>query len=68
LSDAAHLLSDLSGFCISIFSIALAKKAATNKMSYGYHRAEVIGALVSILIIWGLTLVLVFEATVRIIE
>jgi Co/Zn/Cd efflux system component len=36
-------------------------------MSYGYHRAEVIGALVSINIIWGLTFWLLYEATLRII-
>jgi zinc transporter 2 len=37
-------------------------------MSFGYHRAEVLGALGSILIIWGLTVVLVYEATIRIIN
>jgi len=37
-------------------------------MSFGYHRAEVIGAMGSIILIWGLTIVLVYEATVRIID
>ena len=36
-------------------------------MSYGYHRAEVLGALASIIIIWCLTLILLYEATERII-
>ena len=37
-------------------------------MSFGYHRAEVIGALGSIILIWGLTMLLFYEATMRIID
>ena len=68
LTDAAHMFSDLSGFMISIFSLWIALKPATNKMSYGYHRAEVIGAMCSVLLIWGLTIWLVYEAIWRVIE
>ena len=67
MSDAAHLLSDLLGFLISIMSIYISRKVAKNNMSYGYHRAEIIGALVSIVLIWALTLWLLYEATLRII-
>ena len=64
-TDATHLLSDLAGFIISIFSIWIAKKGASSTMSYGYHRAEVIGALASVILIWGLTAVLIYEAIIR---
>ena len=37
-------------------------------MSYGYHRAEIIGALASVLLIWGLTFWLVVEAIYRVIN
>ena len=67
MSDAAHLLSDLLGFLISIISIYISRKVAKNNMSYGYHRAEIIGALVSIILIWALTLWLLYEATLRMI-
>lgn len=68
MSDAAHLFSDLLGFIISIISIYIAKKQANNQMSYGYHRAEVIGALASVTIIWALTVWLLWEAVLRIIN
>ena len=68
MSDAAHLLSDFSGFLISMFSIWIGTMPATGNMSFGYHRAEVIGALASILLIWGLTAWLVTEAIARIIN
>lgn len=66
MSDAAHLFSDLLGFLISIVSIYISRRKATAQMSFGYHRAEVIGALVSVCIIWGLTLWLLYEASKRI--
>lgn len=66
MSDAAHLLSDFLGFIISIVSIYISRQGATHHMSFGYHRAEVIGALVSVNLIWGLTIWLLYAATVRI--
>ena len=66
MSDAAHLLSDLFGFFISIISIYISRKVSKNNISYGYHRAEIIGVLVSIFLIWALTIWLLYEATIRI--
>ena len=68
MTDAAHLFSDLSGFFISIFSLWLTKQPSTKKLTYGYHRAEVIGALASIILIWGLTIWLITEAVQRVIH
>ena len=68
MTDAAHMFSDFCGFFISMFSIWLARKPSTKKHSYGFHRAEIIGALVSVVIVWGLTLWLIVEAVNRIID
>lgn len=67
-TDSAHLASDLIGFAISIISLKVAARPATKSLSFGYHRAEVVGTLVSIIFIWGLTIWLIYEATLRIIE
>jgi hypothetical protein len=64
-SDAAHLLTDLASFMISLFSIWLAHQPASKKMSFGYYRAEVIGALTSVLMIWVVTGILVLIAVQR---
>lgn len=37
-------------------------------MSFGFHRAEVIGALTSVLMIWVVTAILVYAAVLRVIE
>ncbi|XP_065839120.1 proton-coupled zinc antiporter SLC30A2-like [Oscarella lobularis] len=68
MMDAAHMLSDLASYSISLFSMWVARQKPTKRMSFGFHRAEVVGAVVSILIIWVLTGILVYEGIQRIIH
>ena len=65
MTDAAHLLTDVAGFMISIFSLMVAKMAPTEALSFGFGRAEILGALLSVVIIWVLTGVLLYEAILR---
>ena len=39
ITDATHLLSDLTSFIISFIAIRLGQKSATRRLSFGYHRA-----------------------------
>ncbi|PWA88546.1 Cation efflux protein [Artemisia annua] len=68
LTDAAHLLSDVAAFAISLFSVWAAGWEATPRQSYGFFRIEILGTLVSIQIIWLLTGILVYEAVERLIN
>ena len=52
MSDAAHMLSDVSSFLVSIFAAWAATQPAASPYSFGYHRAEILGALLSVLTIW----------------
>ncbi|PXF47795.1 Zinc homeostasis factor 1 [Gracilariopsis chorda] len=65
MSDAAHLLSDLAGFVISLIAVSVSRLPPNAHMSFGFARAEVLGAFVSILFIWALTMVLVVFAIER---
>ena len=38
-TDAAHLLTDFASFMISLFSLWVATRPATKKMSFGWYRA-----------------------------
>ncbi|CAG2116337.1 unnamed protein product [Medioppia subpectinata] len=67
-TDAAHLLTDFASFMISLFSLWVASRKASSRMSFGWHRAEVIGALTSVLMIWVVTGILCFMAVERIIS
>lgn len=54
-TDAAHLLTDLASFLISISALHLAGRPSSERLNYGWHRAEVIGAMISIFFIWVVT-------------
>lgn len=68
VADAAHLFVDLSSFLISIGSLWLSSKPATKRLTYGWYRAEIVGALMSMIAIWVVTGVLVYLASERILH
>lgn len=67
-TDAAHLLTDFASFMISLLALWMAGRQSTGKFSFGWYRAEVLGALVSVVMIWVITAILVFLAVQRIIN
>jgi len=67
LADAAHMFSDVAGFMISFFSIYISRRKINLGHNMGYHRAEVLGALLSVFFIWALLIWLNWSATNRII-
>jgi cobalt-zinc-cadmium efflux system protein len=54
LADAGHMLTDVAALGLSLFAIWAAQRPATPKRTYGYHRMEILAALVN-----GATLVAV---------
>ncbi|KAK2716588.1 hypothetical protein QYM36_006912 [Artemia franciscana] len=68
MTDAAHMLSDFASFLVSLFALWISQRSASRRMSFGYHRAEVLGALFSVFVIWIITGVLVYLAVERIIN
>lgn len=47
LADAGHMASDLIGLVIALVAAFVAARPATDRQTYGYRRAEVLGALVN---------------------
>jgi cobalt-zinc-cadmium efflux system protein len=66
LSDAVHLLTDLAAIGLSLFALWIAARPAQGGKTYGYLRAEILGALVNGLFLWVLVAFLFFEAMRRI--
>ncbi len=46
-ADAAHLLTDAGALGLAFFASWIASQPATRKMSYGFHRVEILAALVN---------------------
>ena len=47
LADAGHMASDLIGLVVALIAAMVAARPATDRQTYGYRRAEVLGALVN---------------------
>ncbi|ORX93363.1 cation efflux protein [Basidiobolus meristosporus CBS 931.73] len=58
--------SDVISLAISLSAIYLAKKPPNKRFTYGFYRAEVLGVMASILVLWTLTIGLIYEASTRI--
>ncbi|XP_051016508.1 proton-coupled zinc antiporter SLC30A8 isoform X2 [Acomys russatus] len=67
LTDAAHLLIDLTSFLLSLFSLWLSSRPPSKRLTFGWYRAEILGALLSVLCIWVVTGVLVYLACWRLV-
>jgi cobalt-zinc-cadmium efflux system protein len=65
ISDAGHMLTDVGAMLLSLFAIWIAKRPRTPKMSFGYHRAEILGALISGIMIWMIAGFVIYNAVLR---
>ena len=65
LSDAGHMFSDTLALGLAAIAARLAQRPAGQRHTYGWERAEVIGALVNSVLMLGIVLVLVVEAVIR---
>jgi cobalt-zinc-cadmium efflux system protein len=52
LSDAGHMLSDIAALGLSVFAFRMARRPATAQKTYGYHRLEIVAALLNGLALW----------------
>lgn len=68
LSDAGHMLADVMAVSLSLFAIKLATRQHTHKLTYGYHRAEVLAALTNGIILAIISAFLFREAYMRLLN
>lgn len=67
MTDALHMFTDVGAMVLGLIVLRITRMPKNPKMSYGYHRAEVLGALASALSLWALSAVLVYMAIKRLI-
>lgn len=65
LADAAHMLTDAASLGLSIFAMWLAKRALSQRLTFGYYRAEILAALANALSLWVIAGWIFFEASGR---
>ncbi|WP_309068313.1 cation diffusion facilitator family transporter [Microbacterium sp.] len=65
LADAAHMLTDAAALLIALLASIVAARPADDRRTYGYQRAEVLGALLNGLVLVGLSVWIAIEAIGR---
>lgn len=65
LSDAVHMLADVFALSISLFAAHASTWSASDTFSFGWRRAEVVGALGSVFTTWALVVWISLSALER---
>lgn len=66
LSDAAHMASDVGALVLALGAARIAQRAAKGQQTFGWRRAEPLGAFVNGLVLLAVTAWIVWEAAGRI--
>ncbi|XP_037251533.1 probable proton-coupled zinc antiporter SLC30A4 isoform X1 [Falco biarmicus] len=65
MTDALHMLTDLSGIILTLLALWLSAKSPTKRFTFGFHRLEVLSAILSVLLVYILMAFLLYEAVQR---
>lgn len=66
MSDAGHMLTDVSALALSLLALWFSGKPANLKKTYGYYRMEILSALLNGVLLLGITAVILVEAWERV--
>lgn len=67
LTDAVHLLTDVSGLAIALLAIRLQARPITERHTFGLQRAEVLAAQANAFILIAVTILIAVEAVRRLV-
>ena len=62
LADAGHMFSDVGALGLSLLALRWTAKPPTSQKTYGYHRLEILVALLNGLALWGMAAYIFYEA------
>ncbi len=68
LADALHNLSDCGSFIIALVARRIGRLPSDERRTFGYRRAEIIGALINLTILILTSCYLIYEAVVRLFD
>src|SRR3954462_2063079 len=65
MADAGHMLTDVAALGLSFFAMRFSSKRATPRKTYGFHRVEILVALLNGVILVLIALYIFYEAYAR---
>lgn len=68
LADAGHLMTDAAALVVALSASFVATLPATPRRTFGYHRAEILAALLNALVLLGVCTYIVWSAIRRLVQ
>lgn len=68
MADAFHMLNDVLSLCVGLWAVRVANSGSSKMYTYGWQRAETLGALVNGVFLVALCLSIFLEAIQRFVE
>ncbi|KAG9247641.1 cation efflux protein [Calycina marina] len=68
MADAFHMLNDIISLAIGLWAVKASQKSSTDKYTFGWLRAEILGAFFNAVFLIALCLSIVLEAITRLIN
>jgi cobalt-zinc-cadmium efflux system protein len=65
LADAGHMLTDLLALLLALTAVLFASRPASSRRTWGYHRLEILSALVNGFLLLGIAGVILWESWER---
>jgi cobalt-zinc-cadmium efflux system protein len=65
LADAGHMFSDVAALALSFFAMWMAERPSPARRTFGYHRAEILAAMVNGALLIAVSIYIVVEAIHR---
>jgi cobalt-zinc-cadmium efflux system protein len=68
LADAGHMLTDVAGLTLALFAAVLAQRPPTDRLTWGYRRAEVLAAAAQAAVLLGVGAFILIQGARRLFE
>ncbi|KAH6657296.1 cation efflux protein [Truncatella angustata] len=67
-ADAFHMLNDIISLAVGLWAVRISKRQSTNKFSYGWVRAEILGGFFNAVFLIALCISIILESITRFID
>lgn len=68
IADAGHVFTDVVGVGLALVVIWIASKPPTEERTFGFYRAEIFGAVINALLLFGVAAYILYEAWRRLMQ
>lgn len=62
LADAGHMLTDVAGIGLALLAISLGTRPPSTERTFGWHRLEILAAVINAVLLFGVAVVVLIEA------